>query len=100
MEDHESNQEKEITKKFQKHETNTIILTILVIFVAPLLLGGLFFAGHHGFISDRFIHIVLMLCVIAMVFVSTSRKCPNCGAFMDRYKVFPKDCHKCGVKLK
>lgn len=93
-------EEKKIIEKFQKQERNISIMTGVVIFLSPLIWGVLYFARYYELISDRFIQLVIMMVLIPIVFIMLSRRCPNCGAFMDRYKLFPKTCHKCDVKLK
>lgn len=92
--------EKKILEKFQKRERNVLIATGIVVFLLPLVFGVLYFARYNGLISDRFIHLGVMTLLIPLVLMIFSRRCPNCGTFMDRYRIFPKTCHKYGVKLK
>ena len=92
--------EKKIIEKSQKRERNISIVTGVVVFLAPLIFGVLYFARYYELISDRIIQLVVMMLLIPLVFIIISRRCPNCGAFMNRYKLFPKTCYKCSAKLK
>ncbi len=92
--------EKRIIEEFQKRERNISIVTGVVVFLGPMILGILYFASYYKVIPDRFILLVGMMLLIPLFFIIISRRCPNCGAFMNRYRIFPKTCHKCGAKLK
>ena len=94
-------QEKEIIRKFQKAQTANMIITVVSLLILPLIAVGGLLAEHNQLEIEKPL-LYLFLSIVAIVLLSNIflRRCPHCGAFMGKYRIFPSSCHNCGVKLK
>lgn len=97
----EKDKEKEIIKKFQKAQKTNIIITITFLFILPLgAIGGLLAEQKQLSIEKPLQYLCSFLLIIVLLSNIFLRRCPNCGAFMGKYRFFPSVCHNCNVKLK
>ncbi|MCG8482342.1 MAG: hypothetical protein MJA31_03460, partial [Clostridia bacterium] len=91
-----------VIKKYAKIEKRNTIITVIAIFIFPILMISFLLAEYYEL--EYFLIIVTILTavifILIMIFYLFLRRCPNCKTRFHEYTVSPTHCPYCKIRLK